>query len=76
MQMKESSFNYLEEADQLTGDERKHFAEKVRGFILITADIDKRSVFIQVILSLWKNVGDDDFDDDDDDESDEEKNQA
>jgi len=37
---------YKEEADQLTGDERKQFAEKV-------------------ILSLWKNIGDDDESDDD-----------
>jgi hypothetical protein len=39
----------LEEADQLTGDERKQFAEKV-------------------ILSLWKNIGDDEEDSDDDEQ--------
>lgn len=40
---------YKEEADRLTGDERKEFAEKV-------------------ILSLWKDIGDDDDDDDDNDD--------
>jgi hypothetical protein len=39
-------FTCLEEADQLTGDERKQFAEKV-------------------ILSLWKNIGDDEDESDD-----------
>ncbi|CAF0868746.1 unnamed protein product [Adineta steineri] len=40
---------YKEEADQLTGDERKQFAEKV-------------------ILSLWKNIGEDDEDESDNDD--------
>ncbi|CAF2397918.1 unnamed protein product [Rotaria sp. Silwood2] len=42
---------YKEEADQLTGDERKRFAEKV-------------------ILSLWKNIGDEEDESDDDDDND------
>lgn len=39
-------FSLLEQADQLTGDERKLFAEKVRTFFRLRSDANERSIFI------------------------------